>query len=364
MRRTTPDSEWIAKIFGSVAAWKKSLPRGSVAFGRKRKPVIHIRLIKSEPITWKLPCPDKPLPPEVVHSVRNAVVGVGPRPRLRYEMQGQSRLAVGRRGESADRLRDELVALYGLRPFREVKPSNGLLASYVAEEGSYRPYARPMRLRNADFLARAADPAEVEQSALLSDRHFERVWRVVPTYVVEDRQASNDGNDPPEKMTEVVIGDPGGKNDPRPQLPMAVTKSDGRGSRSLYFGHELDRGGGRRWCQEDFEPPLHIALGGELNRLLGFGASSKVDEYIPYCGDGYHWDRNNPLAKRTTFGRGIGPVCRILEHPQPHGDWYDWLGIPYPLPVRQSWEAWGRRKAHYERMRLGRGGNVRLGAKA
>src|SRR3546814_6463950 len=48
----------------------------------------------------------------------------------------------------------------------------------------------------------------------------------------------------------------------------------------LYFGHELDYGGGNRWNLRAFEAPLRIALGGELNRALGLGNSAGVDEVI------------------------------------------------------------------------------------
>src|SRR3546814_17972329 len=82
---------------------------------------------------------------------------------------------------------------------------------------------------------------------------------------------------------------------------MAIPNADGRGKLSLYFGHELDYGGGNRWNLRAFEAPLRIALGGELNRALGFGNSAGVDEVIAYAGDGYHWSRNAPLAPREVL---------------------------------------------------------------
>src|SRR5690606_12336909 len=77
---------------------------------------------------------------------------------------------------------------------------------------------------------------------------------------------------------EVVIGDPGGELVAQPALPMAIPKADGRGRACMYFGHALDVGGGCRWSLLDFETPLRIALGGLLNRELGFGNSTRADE--------------------------------------------------------------------------------------
>src|SRR3546814_7670251 len=113
---------------------------------------------------------------------------------------------------------------------------------------------------------------------------------------------------------------------------MAIPNADGRGKLSLYFGHELDYGGGNRWNLRAFEAPLRIALGGELNRALGFGNSAGVDEVIAYAGDGYHWSRNAPLAPREVLSGDIGPVCRRLRHPTPDGWWYAWLGTAFNVP--------------------------------
>lgn len=346
--RRDQGEDWVVRVFGSLEAWRKSLPRGRVAFGRPRKEVIHIQLVKADGPAWKLPCPDTPLPDDVLRAVQGMVTGIGPRPRLEYEFGGKRRIAVGRRGEPADRLRAELVSLYGLRPIHELRQSDGLLADYAASGGSYRPFARKMGIRNSEFLVRAAEPAQVERSAVMNDRQLERVWRLFPVY-----EAGNDepGRDGPEEMTEVVIGDLGGEAPAPAPLPMAIPKADGRGAHSQYLGHALDTGGGRRWNLLEFEPPLRIALGGALNRMLGFGDSTHVNEVIPYRGDGYHWGRKNPMPGRTPLGRDQGPVCRVLHHPDPAGDWFPWLGTPYPVPSVATWDVWQRRRTHYDRMR-------------
>lgn len=276
-----------------------------------------------------------------------------PRPRLLYEMGGQSRIAIGRRGESADSLRMELVAAYGLVWAIEIPQVDDAMAEYVARGGNYRPYARKLGMRDTTFLTKACDPVEVERVVVLSDRQIERVWRLHPVYESHDEDAliGDPGEWADEMLSEVTIGDPGGEAEKPAPLPMAVAKADGRGKSSLYFGHALDFGGGHRWNIAAFDTPLRVALGGRLNRELGFGQSSHVDESLPYSGDGFHWGRSNPMAERAALGRDVGPVCRVLEHPVPEGRWYGWLSTVFNVPDTIKWEPWLRRQAIYDRER-------------
>lgn len=353
--------EWIERVFGSVQAWRKSRPRTKVRFGRRRREVIHIKLISDRGQHWILPCPDRPPAPQVLEAVSRCVTGFGPRPRLEYTVNGQTRIAIGRKGEHVDILRAELVSVYGLLPTRRVGRANDAVAEYVATGGNYRPFARALRVKDGTFLRKAADPAEVERAVILSDRQLDRVWGLLPTY--QDGTATAEGT-PTEGedwgMREVYIGDPGGERERPAPLPMAIPKIDGRGRHNLYFGHALEYGGGRRWSEEDFAPPLRIALGGLLNRQLGFGNSTFANQVLAYAGDGFHWGRRKPMANRTPLGRDVGPVCRTLTHPEPGGEWYSWLGRPYPVPDTTSWEAWGRRRSVYDRERK----KTRLGSKA
>ena len=352
--------DWIAKVFGSADAWKKSRPVApAVRFGRRRHPAIHCTLLKDAGPTWTLPCPDRPLSAYAVEAATRCVTGVGPRPRLAYEVAGQRRIAIGRRGEPVDNLRQELVATYGLIPTVEVRRANDALAEYVATGGNYRPFARSLGVKDATFLRRAADPAEVEKATILSDRQLERVWRLQPVLVADS--AGEASNDPAEDApAEVTIVDPGGTPERPAPLPAAIPKADGRGRLAMYFGHQVEYGAGGRWREEDFVPPLRIALGGLLNRELGFGLSGGVDEVLPYAGDGYHWGRNLPLPPRFPLGREVGPVCRVLQHPPVRGDWYPWLATPFPVPDARRWETWQRRRATYDRQRK----KSRLGSKA
>jgi hypothetical protein len=91
---------------------------------------------------------------------------------------------------------------------------------------------------------------------------------------------------------------------------MAIPKADGRGKESLYFGFNLDFGGGCRWSQAAFETPLRIALGGQLNRQLGFATSRQADQVLAYTGDGFQWGPKSPMAQRSPLDRDSGPVCR------------------------------------------------------
>src|SRR3546814_32633 len=155
-------------------------------------------------------------------------------------------------------LRMDLVRTYGLVYAVELRQSDDALAEYVAKGGNYRPYARKLGARDAVFLTKAADPVEVEQATIMSDRQLARVWRLHPEYEAPDEDALI--GDPGEWATgdvgEVVIRDPGGEAEKLPPLPMAIPKADGRGKLSLYFGHELDYGGGNRWNLRAFEAPL------------------------------------------------------------------------------------------------------------
>ena len=269
---------------------------------------------------FRLPCPDEPAPDYAVHACRMRVTGVGPRPRLEYAQGGQHRIAVGRRGEPADRLRLYLWSVYGPVFATEIAQKDDALAEYVATGGNYRPFARKLGVRDQTFLAMAEAPVEVEKSVVLSDWQFERVWRLNPVYVVPAGAGNVSISNPgawaqDEVREEVVIGDPGGEVEKLPDLPMAIPKADGRGKQSLYFGFNLDYGGGCRWNLEEFEPPLRIALGGLLNRELGFGNSARADETCPYAGDGFHWGWNAPLPKRVPLDRDAGPVFRE-NHPK------------------------------------------------
>lgn len=316
-----PTVEWMVRVFGSVQAWHRSRTRWRfVCRGRKRKQVIHLRLLSHSETKWQLPCPDRPAPDHVVHACRLMVTGIGPRPRLEYMQDGQQRIAVGRRGEPADRLRLYLWATYGPVYATEIGQQDDALAEYVAEGGNYRPYARKLGMRDQAFLAMAGAPAEVEKSVVMSDWQFERVWLLNPVYVVPagkgDVSIGNPGDWAQDEVREeVMLGDPGGEVEKLPDLPMAIPKADGRGKQSLYFGFNLDYGGGCRWSLEAFEPPLRIALGGLLNRELGFGNSTGADKMCPYAGDGFHWSRNAPLAKRVAENLRSGPVCRLLNYP-------------------------------------------------
>lgn len=352
--KAVPTADWMIRVFGSVEAWKKSRTRCRfVTFGcpHHRQTTIPPRLIPAR--RRPLPRDDRPVSDELRAAVAHSVTGVGPRPRLEYEIGGERRIAIGRRGEPLDRLRADIVATYGLVRTVEVLGGSDALAEYVANGSSYRPYARSLRVRHKDFLAMAADPAQIERAVVLSDRQLERVWRLNPVCEMpgEELSLSHPGGWA-HGPKEVVIGDPGGKAERPAPLPMAVPKADGNGKRSRYFGYELSIGGGARWRLRDFYPPLMVALGGRLNRELGFGGSVNVDEVVPYVGDGYHWGRNKPLAPRANLGREVGPVCRVLLHPPPAGDWYTWLGQPFPLQKGPSThETWRKRQKVYERER-------------
>jgi hypothetical protein len=345
--------EWIARTFGSATAWRRSLTGFRfVKIGPKRKPAIHIKLLREKGSSWRLPCLDGPIPAEVRAAVAGAVLGIGPRPRVQYRRGGEMRIAIGRPGEPADRLRVELVQCYGLVWTAEIAQADDALAEYVATGGNYRFHARRLGMRDQAFLAKSADPAEVEQSVVLSDRQFARVWRIQPTYELpaEGDLIGDPGEWATDSLQEVVIGDPGGEVEASPPVPMAIPKADGRGKANLYFGFGLEIGGGRRFRLEDFEPPLRIALGGQLNRDLGFGGTHRVDERVPYAGDGYHWGRNMPLAPRIVEV-DRGPVCRVLIHPNPEGQWHAWLGGVYEVPDTTRWETWTLRQATYDRER-------------
>lgn len=315
-------TEWVERIFGSFKAWQKSLTGfRAVRVGPKRREVIHIRLVRGPRSTWRLPCPDRPIPDQVRATVADSVLGFGPRPRVAYRVGDLERMAVGRRGESSERLRAELQQLYGPVWMVDVPQENDAVAEWVATGGNYRPHARRLGIRDQRFLAKAIEPEEVERSAVLSDRQFERVWLARSVYSSPEEGTDVVYGDPGEWAAddpdEVVIADPGGKPEAPPPLPMAIPKVDGRGRHNLYFGHALDYGGGHRWSVLDFEPPLKIALGGLLNRQLGFGGSERVDEALGYQGDGFHWGRFQPLAPRLVEPWWHGPVCRRLSHPEP-----------------------------------------------
>ncbi len=318
--KATATDDWIGRVFRTRGDWALSLRRTNrwrfVSKSRPRKPVIHIRLLPDDAPAFKLPCPAS-IPAEIAAAVCQAVTGRGPRPRIEYEHNGQRRIAIGRKGEHPDRLRAELVQHYGLVWMAELQERDGPVAEYVATGGSYRPFARAAGERDQQFLARAATPSEVERETILSDRQLERVWRLHPVYIYDGD--GDPGEWAQEKPKEVSIGDTGGQAEMPAPLPAAIPKADGRGKHGLYFGYALNYGGGCRWSEEDFFPPLDIALGGELNRSLGFGNSTGTDEVIPYVGDGFHWGPNNPLPKREPLDRNIGPVCRVLLHPEPDG---------------------------------------------
>src|SRR3546814_14842505 len=105
-----------------------------------------------------------------------------------------------------------LVRTYGLVYAVELRQSDDALAEYVAKGVNYRPYARKLGARDAVFLTKAADPVEVEQATIMSDRQLARVWRLHPEYEAPDEDALI--GDPGEWATgavgEVVIRDPGG----------------------------------------------------------------------------------------------------------------------------------------------------------
>lgn len=311
-----PTEGWILRTFGSVAAWKKSRTGcARVRFGRPRKEVIHIRLVGRRDSSWRLPCPDRPVPAVVAAAVRHVVTGIGRRPRLAYTRGGTERIAIGRRGEPADLLRAELWATYGPLCAVEVKHENDALAEYVATGGNYRPYARALKTSDRRFLQAATDPSAVERAVVLSDRQVERVWRLVPVYEVPEGDGDVSLGEygswaKDEAVREVVIGDPGGAAEQPVLLPMAVPKASGLGKESLYFGFNLDYGGGRRWSQEDFVPPLRIALGGRLNREQGFGDSQRVDQRLPFAGDQFPWGRSRPMPVRAPLGRDAGPAFK------------------------------------------------------
>src|SRR3546814_9632026 len=82
----------------------------------------------------------------------------------------------------------DLVRTYGLVYAAELRQSDDALAAYVAKGGNYRPYARKLGARDAVFLTKAADPAEVEQATIMSDRQLARVWRLHPEYAAPDRK--------------------------------------------------------------------------------------------------------------------------------------------------------------------------------
>lgn len=301
----------------------------------------------------QVPCPGRGSPEQVREAVASAVLGFGPRPRVAYQVGRDRRVAVGRKGEPAERLRAELARIYGPVVMDEVPREDGAVAAYVASGGRYRTHARRLGIRDQVFLAKAADPVEVERSALLDDRQFEMLWAATSISVAPDGVHDVSLGDPgswADDAEPVVITDPGGRAEQSPPLPMAIPKADGRGRHNLYFGFALDLGGGARWTAEDFQPPLRIALGGALNRKMGFGGSAWVNERAPYRGDGFHWGRDKPLAPRVVE-RDRGPACRSLEHPEPEGRWYPWLSSSSPVPAAGTWEAWVQRARVYERNR-------------
>lgn len=308
-----PTVDWMIRVFGSIEAWHRSRTRfRHVLVGQKRKEVLRLRLVSHSATKWRLPCPDKPTPPEIKRAVARMVTGVGPRTRLAYMLDGEHRIAVGRHGEPADNLRLELVATYGLVWNMEVRPENDALAEYVATGGNYRPFARQLRIGDQMFLAKAMNPVEVERSVLLSDRQLDRVWRLQPKYEAEEGMVDDPGEWATGTLEEITIGDRGGEAEPPVPLPMAIPKADGRGRHNLYFGHALYYGCGRRWLEADFFTPLKIMLGGELNCEQGFGGSTHANEVLPYKGDGFHWGRKNPLAVRIV-DHDKGPVFRTVS---------------------------------------------------
>jgi hypothetical protein len=356
-KKAEATSEWIARHFGTTQAWYKSRTGWKdVKRGHKRREVIHVRLMPAKLSAWRLPCPDKPIPQHIRDAVSRSVTGIGPRPRLEYLQNGQKRIAIGRRGEPADSLRAELWAIYGPLYAVEVSQANHALAEYIANGGNYRSHARALGMRDDTFLAKSADAAEVERSVLLSDWQMDRVWRLQPVYEVPagdgDVSLGDYGDWAKDELRQEVTG---GFLDVELEqpivLPMAIPKADGRGKQSLYFGHALNYGGGNYWSHEDFETPLRIALGGLLNRQLGYGNSTFADQVLAYLGEGFHWGRYKPLAPRKVDSAMRGPVCRPDPDTKPKGNWYPWLGTVFPVPLAKSWNTWIRRKEIYDRER-------------
>ncbi|WP_152669954.1 hypothetical protein [Lysobacter capsici] len=109
----------------------------------------------------------------------SAVADVGHRPRVVYQFNGMTRVAVGRRGEHARSLATEIALKYPgcelvAAPFDG--PELREVVEYVAGWQKSEHAAKAMGIRKSTFLSLAKDPTTVERAVAMDDDFSRRLW--------------------------------------------------------------------------------------------------------------------------------------------------------------------------------------------